>query len=65
MAGIVNRSETFRPNDFVTRAETLKMVLSAKGISPSSVDQGFLDPASDASLNGYVNAAAQRGIVGK
>ncbi|MDD2916366.1 MAG: S-layer homology domain-containing protein [Candidatus Gracilibacteria bacterium] len=55
----------YRPNESVTRAEALKMLLSAKGIAPSTEDAGFTDLGSDASLNGYINAAAKMGIVNK
>ncbi len=51
--------------DLVTRAEALKMLLSAKGIAPSTTDAGFMDLGSDASLNGYINAAAAAGIINK
>ncbi len=63
--GIVNRAKRYRPNDFVTRAEALKMLLSARGIPASNVSQGFEDLTADAGLNGYVNAAAARGIIGR
>lgn len=65
-AGLVNKTAAkFRPMDLVTRAEALKMLLSAKGIAPITEDQGFKDLGSDASLNGYINAAAKAGIVNK
>lgn len=65
-AGLVNKTAAkFRPLDLVTRAEALKMLLSAKGIAPITEDQGFKDLGSDESLNGYINAAAKAGIVNK
>lgn len=65
-AGLVNKTAAkFRPMDLVTRAEALKMLLAAKGIAPITEDQGFKDLGSDASLNGYINAAAKAGIVNK
>ena len=65
-AGLVNKTAAkFRPMDLVTRAEALKMLLSAKGIAASTEDQGFMDLGTDASLNGYINAAAKAGIVNK
>lgn len=65
-AGIVNKNASrFRPTDFVTRAESLKMILSAEGIPPITEDQGFTDLGSDTSLNGFINAAAKAGIVNK
>lgn len=39
-ANLVNKTLTrFRPTDFVTRAEALKILLSAKDIPPSLEDQ--------------------------
>lgn len=65
-AGLVTKTYTkFRPLDLVTRAEMLKMLLSAKGIAPSTEDQGFIDLGTDASLNGFINAAAKAGIINK
>jgi hypothetical protein len=65
-AGLVNSTAAkFRPMDLVTRAEALKMLLSAKGIAPSTTDAGFKDLGTDASLNGYINAAAAAGIINK
>ncbi len=66
MAGLVNKTAAkFRPMDLVTRAEALKMLLSAKGIAPSTEDAGFKDLGTDATLNGYINAAAKAGIINK
>lgn len=65
-AGLVNKTAAkFRPMDLVTRAEALKMLLSAKGIAASTEDAGFKDLGTDATLNGYINAAANAGIVNK
>ena len=65
-AGLVNKTAAkFRPMDLVTRAEMLKMLLSAKGIAPTTENMGFKDLGSDASLNGYINAAAKAGIINK
>jgi len=65
-AGLVNKTAAkFRPMDLVTRAEMLKMLLSAQGIAPVTEDMGFTDLGSDASLNGYINAAAKAGIINK
>lgn len=65
-AGLVNKTAAkFRPLDLVTRAEALKMLLSAKGIAPITEDQGFKDLGSDETLNGYINAAAKAGIINK
>ncbi|MDD5377085.1 MAG: S-layer homology domain-containing protein [Candidatus Gracilibacteria bacterium] len=65
-AGLVTKTYTkFRPLDLVTRAEMLKMLLSAKGIAAITEDQGFKDLGTDASLNGFINAAAAAGIINK
>lgn len=65
-AGLVNKTAAkFRPMDLVTRAEMLKMLLGAQGIAPIDEDMGFTDLGSDASLNGYINAAAKAGIINK
>ncbi|MBR2930822.1 MAG: S-layer homology domain-containing protein [Clostridia bacterium] len=54
----------FEPEKTVTRAEFLAMALKASGIRPIGT-QTFFDDNSEipASLRGYVNAAARRGIV--
>jgi hypothetical protein len=65
-AGLVNKTAAkFRPMDLVTRAEALKMLLSAKGIAPSTENAGFKDLGTDTTLNGYINAAAKAGIINK
>lgn len=65
-AGLVNKTATkFRPMDLVTRAEMLKMLLSAQGIAPTTEDMGFKDLPKDATLSGYINAAAKAGIINK
>ncbi len=65
-ANLVNKiASKFRPMDLVTRAEMLKMLLSAKGIAATDEDQGFQDLGTDASLNGFINAAAKAGIINK
>lgn len=65
-ANLVNKiASKFRPMDLVTRAEMLKMLLSAKGIAAITEDQGFQDLGTDASLNGFINAAAKAGIINK
>ena len=65
-AGLVNKiAPRFRPMDLVTRAEMLKMLLGALNIEPTTETQGFVDLGTDASLNGYINAAAKAGIISK
>lgn len=54
----------FRPLDLVTRAEMVKMLLSARGVAPTDVSAGFEDvPASMGDLYGYVNAAVAEGLI--
>jgi len=64
-AGFVSKTNTkFRPLDLVTRAETVKMLLGAKGIASSDVAAGYKDvDAKLGDLAGYINAAAAEGIV--
>jgi len=54
----------FRPSDLVTRAEMVKMLLSARGVAPTDVSAGFSDvPASMGDLYGYINAAVEEGLI--
>lgn len=54
----------FRPTDLVTRAEMVKMLLSARGVAPTDVSAGFNDvPASMGDLYGYINAAVEEGLI--
>jgi hypothetical protein len=54
----------FRTMDLVTRAEMVKMLLSARGVAPTDVSAGFTDvPASMGDLYGYVNAAVEEGLI--
>lgn len=63
-AGLVSKTNAkFRPLDLVTRAEMVKMLLNAKGIAPTTVDAGFKDIANTGDLAGFINAAAQAGII--
>lgn len=64
-AGIVSKANAkFRPNDLVTRAEMVKMLMAAKGVEPTDVSAGFEDLGStDATLAGYINAAAAEGYI--
>ena len=56
-AGIISRLSTqFRPNDHVTRAELVKMLLSAMEITPSKVPSGFSDVSSVSDFSKYINA---------
>ncbi len=62
---IVSTANTkFRPSDLVTRAEMVKMLLSARGVAPTDVSAEFDDvPASMGDLYGYVNAAVAEGLI--
>ena len=53
----------FYPDDNVTRAEFLKLLLAACGISPDEATSSYPDVASDAWYAGYVQAAYNRGII--
>ena len=66
-AGIISIDDmTFRPLDPVTRIEMVKILLAAISISPSDTPSGFTDvDASMGDLYGYLNAAVEKGIVGR
>jgi len=57
---------TFKPDNTVTRAELLKIILEAQGIDTSEYQNKniFSDVPSSNSLAKYVNYAAQKGYVG-
>lgn len=57
---------TFKPDNTVTRAELLKIILEAQGIDTSSYQNQhlFSDVPSSNSLAKYVNYAAKQGYVG-
>ena len=63
--GIVNgkASGVFAPNDEVTRAEFIKMVVEALGLDKSDVDMPFGDVAADSWYASYVKAAYKAGVV--
>lgn len=54
----------FGPNDFVTRAAALKILLGAAGIDTSDITPDFPDVAGDAWFAGYIGFAQTNGIVG-
>lgn len=63
-AGFVSTANAgFRPNDNVTRAEMVKMLLGATCIDPTAVPAGFSDASGLGDLTGYINAAGAYGIV--
>ena len=42
--GIIStKNKNFRPNDKITRAEALKIIMSLKGIQPTSTQTSFAD----------------------
>lgn len=63
--GIVNgkRDGIFAPNDNVTRAEFIKMVVTALGVSGDTESMTFTDVPEDAWYLKYVAAAQNNGIV--
>ncbi len=63
--GVVNGfpDGSFRPEDFVTRAQFVKMMDLVLGIAPSSAVPVFSDVPEGDWYAGYVSAAAQAGIV--
>lgn len=63
--GIINgkASGVFAPNDEVTRAEFIKMVVEALGLDKSDVDMPFGDVAADSWYASYVKAAYKAGVV--
>ncbi len=54
----------FGPNDFVTRAAALKILLGAAGIDPIDMTPDFPDVTTDAWFADYVGFAQQNEIVG-
>jgi len=63
--GIVNGKAmgVFAPNDQVTRAEFIKMVVEALGLDKSDADMPFTDVAADSWYASYVKAAYNAGVV--
>lgn len=53
----------FAPNDTITRAEFIKIVVMARGLSTDGVSCSFADVADGAWYYGYAAAAQQAGIV--
>lgn len=63
-AGYVSTANAnFRPNDNVTRAEMVKMLLGATCIDPTAVPAGFTDINGLGDLSGYINAAGAYGVI--
>lgn len=55
----------FRPNRNITRAQTAKMIIISRGwIAVTTGSPTFADVPASSPLYGYVEAAAQRGIIG-
>jgi len=56
---------TYRPNDFISRVEALKIILEGSGIAVNETqnDAGFIDVAATSWYAKYVNQAKAMGIV--
>lgn len=53
----------FFPDDFVTREEFVKLIITALGVEPTQVTGVFKDVPRDAWFGGYVYAALERNII--
>lgn len=53
----------YRPGDFVTREEAVKLLVAAFEIETSSEDSGFIDVSAEDWSAKYISAAKQAGIV--
>lgn len=64
-AGYVNGKDgkNFRPNDYITREEFVKILVSALGLKTDTSETIFNDVPANAWYAGYVNAAYKNGIV--
>lgn len=64
MRGTIDNVDAFRPNDRVTRAEFLKMVMTAAGCVPTTgVDVHFTDVAKDSWYAPYVSLALSAKVI--
>lgn len=63
--GVINGNPdgTFKPNDNITRAEFVKLIATAMGLSVSSADVAFGDVSADSWYAPYVAAVSLEGIV--
>lgn len=63
--GVVNgRSEgVFAPNEFITRAEAVKLIVTAFNITSSNTENVFSDVKSDSWYHTYVTTAYQNGLI--
>ena len=57
--GIVSPNKFYRPDDTVSRAELVKLLIQTAGIKPEAVEQRFDDVSSENSLYSFVNTFAQ------
>lgn len=64
-AGYVNGKDgkNFRPNDYITREEFVKILVSALGLKADASETIFNDVPANAWYAGYVNVAYKNGIV--
>ena len=64
IAGVIGDTESFRPDDPITRGELVTMFVKAKGIEPGTASQSpFADIPSDSWMAPYAETAYRLGIV--
>lgn len=63
--GFVNGypDETFKPDNDITRAEFLKMVMAALDIEPEAADEPSFEDTADHWARGYIDTAVEMGIL--
>lgn len=61
-AGVVAEGELFRPDDSVTRAEFVKMLVCAAGLPDSNADCTFEDTSKDMWHYSYIASAYKNGV---
>lgn len=63
--GFVNGypDETFKPDNDITRAEFLKMIMASLGMEPESAHQSPFEDTEDHWARGYIDTAVRRGIL--
>ena len=57
--GIVSPNKYYRPDDTVSRAELVKLLIQTAEVKPEEVDQRFDDVDTNNKLYSYVNTFAQ------
>ncbi len=62
--GIISKAENYRPSDFITREEFVKLLVVATGAADAeAADASFTDADRDAWYMPYISAAFAKGIV--